>query len=46
MNSSLQQDFYSILGFGRDATSRDIKNRFMALARARHPSRFSCEGKE
>ena len=46
MNSSLQQDFYSILGVGRDASNRDIKMRFMELARERHPDRFNGAEKE
>ncbi|MEO1086140.1 MAG: DnaJ domain-containing protein, partial [Acidobacteriota bacterium] len=46
MNSSLQQDFYSILGVTRDASAREIKKRFMQLARERHPDRFSGTEKE
>ncbi|MEM1182891.1 MAG: DnaJ domain-containing protein [Acidobacteriota bacterium] len=46
MNSSLQQDFYSILGVARNATARDVKKRFMQLARERHPDRFSGAEKD
>jgi curved DNA-binding protein CbpA len=45
MDSSLQKDFYALLGVARDATSKQIKQRFRELARDRHPDRFSGEEK-
>ncbi|MEM6453688.1 MAG: DnaJ domain-containing protein [Acidobacteriota bacterium] len=41
----MQQDFYAILSIPRDATTNQIKARFRALAREKHPDRFSREEK-
>jgi DnaJ-class molecular chaperone len=40
------KDYYAVLGVERDATPQDIRKRFMALARERHPDRFSGEEKK
>lgn len=45
MDSSLQKDFYAVLGIGRDAGPKQIKQRFRELARDRHPDRFQGEDK-
>ncbi len=45
MESSQHKNFYSVLGVARDATDKDIKQRFRALARERHPDRFQGEEK-
>lgn len=39
------KDFYAVLGVAREATPQEIRKRFMALARERHPDRFSGEEK-
>lgn len=44
MNSPAK-DFYSLLGVARDATSQEVKKRFLDLARERHPDRFKGEEK-
>jgi DnaJ-class molecular chaperone len=36
----LRKDFYSVLGLGRSATSKEVRQRFLDLARERHPDRF------
>lgn len=46
MDASLQKNFYSILGVARDASDRDIKQRFRELARDRHPDRFQGDAKQ
>ena len=38
-------DYYAILGLPRTANDKDIKVRFMELARERHPDRFQGEKK-
>ncbi|MEM9554777.1 MAG: DnaJ domain-containing protein [Acidobacteriota bacterium] len=43
--SSLNKDFYSVLGVARDASPKAIKQRFRELARERHPDRFTGEEK-
>jgi len=35
--SPAKQDFYEILGVGRDASEKDIKNAFRRLAKTWHP---------
>ncbi|MEM1202432.1 MAG: DnaJ domain-containing protein [Acidobacteriota bacterium] len=45
MDISSNKDFYAVLGVPRDATVRDIKKRFLALARERHPDRFQGDAK-
>jgi curved DNA-binding protein CbpA len=37
------RDFYQVLGVARDATTDQIRARFRALARERHPDRFAGE---
>ena len=44
MNTS--QDYYGILGVAKNATSKQIRDRFLQLARDRHPDRFGIEEKE
>lgn len=39
-------DFYGILGVPRNAGRRDIKQRFLELARERHPDRFQGSAKD
>ncbi|HVS62493.1 MAG TPA: DnaJ domain-containing protein [Thermoanaerobaculia bacterium] len=39
------KDYYAVLGVDREATPQEIRKRFMALARERHPDRFSGEEK-
>lgn len=43
--SSLNKDFYAVLGVPRDANEKAIKQRFRALARERHPDFFQGEAK-
>lgn len=38
-------DYYEILGVPRNATSKQIRDRFLRLARDRHPDRFGTEEK-
>lgn len=45
MESALSRDFYSILGVARNASEKEIKERFRQLARDRHPDRFRGEEK-
>ena len=45
MESSQHKNFYAVLGVARDATDKDIKQRFRVLARERHPDRFQGEEK-
>lgn len=39
-------DFYAVLGLPQNATSRQIRLRFLELARERHPDRVQGEAKE
>ena len=39
-------DYYEILSVSRNATSKQIRERFLQLARDRHPDRFADEEKE
>lgn len=39
-------DFYSVLGVPRNATSEQIKERFLKLTREKHPDRFSGPEKQ
>ena len=39
-------DYYEILGVPRNATSKQIRDRFLQLARDRHPDRYSEADKE
>ncbi|HXT20524.1 MAG TPA: J domain-containing protein, partial [Thermoanaerobaculia bacterium] len=36
----MSTDFYGVLGVSRNATSEQIKDRFLQLTRERHPDRF------
>ena len=45
MESFLKKDFYAILGVRRDAREKEIKQRFLQLAREKHPDRFRGEEK-
>lgn len=36
----MEKDYYSILGLPQNATSRQVRSRFLELARDRHPDRF------
>ena len=36
----MQKDFYALLGVSRNATPEQIKDRFLQLAREKHPDRF------
>jgi DnaJ-class molecular chaperone len=36
----LRKDFYAVLGLGRSATTKEVRARFIELARDRHPDRF------
>lgn len=45
MESFLNKDFYAILGVRRDADEKAIKQRFLQLAREKHPDRFQGEEK-
>jgi curved DNA-binding protein CbpA len=36
----VRKDFYVVLGLARNATSKEVRTRFMELARERHPDRF------
>lgn len=42
----MARDFYSILAVPRNATTEQIRDRFMTLARQRHPDRFQGAEKE
>jgi curved DNA-binding protein CbpA len=41
----MRRDFYAILGVPRNATSEQIRERFLDLVREKHPDRVSTEGK-
>jgi DnaJ-class molecular chaperone len=36
----VRKDFYAVLGLGRNASSKEIRAKFLELARDRHPDRF------
>lgn len=40
------RDYYAVLGVDREASPQEIRKRFMALARQRHPDRFQGEEKQ
>ncbi len=42
----MEKDYYTVLGLPQNATSRQVKARFLELARERHPDRFPGDGKE
>ncbi len=42
----MRRDFYAILSVARNAKPREIKQRFLALARERHPDRFQGREKD
>lgn len=42
----MSDDHYSILGVPRNATSKQIRERFLQLARDRHPDRYGDDEKE
>lgn len=42
----MSKDYYAVLGLPRNATTRQIKGRFLELARDRHPDRFRGSEKE
>ncbi len=43
---SATESYYVVLGVPRNATSKQIRDRFLQLARDRHPDRFSEDEKE
>ena len=42
----MTESYYTILGVPKNATSKQIRERFLQLARDRHPDRFADEEKE
>lgn len=42
----MSEDYYGILGVPRNATSKQVRDRFLQLARDRHPDRYSDDEKE
>ncbi len=40
-----RKNYYSVLSVARDATTKQLKDRFRALAREKHPDRFSAAEK-
>lgn len=42
----MSEDYYSILGVSKNATTKRIRERFLQLARERHPDRFAMGDKE
>ncbi len=42
----MSDDYYTILGLPHNATAKQIRERFLELARERHPDRYRGEGKE
>jgi curved DNA-binding protein CbpA len=41
----MSDDYYHILGLPQNATTKQIRERFLELARERHPDRYQGEGK-
>lgn len=41
----MRKDFYAVLGVGRNANPKEVRARFLELARERHPDRFQGEEK-
>lgn len=41
----MSKDYYAILGVPRDATPKQVRERFLELARLQHPDRFQGEDK-
>lgn len=41
----MSDDYYHILGLPQNATSKQIRERFLEMARERHPDRYQGEGK-
>jgi curved DNA-binding protein CbpA len=41
----MSENYYNILGLPHNATSKQIRERFLELARERHPDRYQGEGK-
>lgn len=42
----MSTNYYSVLGVPHNATERQVRQRFLDLARARHPDRFQGEAKQ
>lgn len=42
----MSEDYYDILGVPKNATSKQVRDRFLQLARDRHPDRFGEKDKE
>ena len=40
------KNYYAVLGLPQNSTKRQIRERFMQMARERHPDRFRGEAKE
>jgi curved DNA-binding protein CbpA len=43
---AIGKNYYTILGVPQNATARQVRQRFLALARERHPDKFQGEEKE
>jgi DnaJ-class molecular chaperone len=42
----MSRDFYAILGVARNASEAEIRERFLELAREKHPDRFSADERQ
>ncbi|MGB6641368.1 MAG: DnaJ domain-containing protein, partial [Thermoanaerobaculia bacterium] len=42
----MSDDYYAILGLPQNATAKQIRERFLELARERHPDRYRGDNKE